>query len=255
MNYLRYHIASGIILSSITSETLPPAEIDPAFALFEGQGFPEDHWISDNELVARTPYDDHTAIGLTLVSADAVPVITGLPDPCWVRIRGTANMRFSEQLHCVEGGALSFPPALAGQYIVQLMGQYVAPGRSFEAVGLADFKQRRNDEISTLKAVAVLAGVEWNGHRWDTSPAAQLNLSGIASSINSGLALPNGFYWTDFANEDVAIDAAGVLTLGQAVIAFNFAVHDHSRTLKQAIQGCSTLAEVTAIDVADGWPA
>lgn len=254
MNYLRYHIASGIIYSKMVSEPRFAVEHDPDFALLEGEGTPDEHWIRDGEVAHRLPYTGHSAAPLVERGEDAVAVITGLPDPCWLKIRGTANMPFMEQLLKVEGGTFSFAPALAGRYVVILMGQHVAPERSFEAIDLAAYQARRNDETTARKAIAVTAGVEWNGHRWDTSPSAQLNLSGIASSINSGLSLPEDFYWTDFDNVDVPIDAAGVIALGQAVIGFNFAVHDHSRTLKSRIASAATLSEVAAIDIDTGWP-
>lgn len=252
MNYLRYHRASGAIHSKIISD-VAPAETDD-IGVMVGDADQARHWIDAGEIMDRTDWTDAEVVGLIGQGGDPVAVITGLPEGAWVTIRGTGRMAFAQQMRAAEGGALMIAPQAAGTYVVTLTGAYRGPAMLFEAVSLDDLKQRRVDEVNAAKTTAIGGGAVWNGHRWDVSDSALLPLSARVSAIRAGIELPVGFYWTDFDNADVSLDADGVVALAQALNDFTFAVHDRSRVLKAAINDAATFAEVLALDVGAGWP-
>jgi hypothetical protein len=249
LQHLRYHIASGSIVARLGLDPICAVEEHPEYALIEGDASPETHWIDDGEIIARTIHDGAVSVDQIEDGSTSVPVITGLPADCWMRIRGTANMRFPERLEAVSGGTLMFVPEVPGRYVVTLMGRYAEPEMTFEVVPLDTLKQRRKDEVTARKALASRAGVKWEGHRWDASADA---LSAVKSYL--GMPLPEGFYWTDFEGVDVPIDEAGLAALAGAIVTFTFAVHDRSRALKDMIQSAALADEVRAVDVDAGWP-
>ena len=253
-NYLRYHKASGSIFSKISANEILPVESNPDYALIEGVAGQNDHWIDDGQIADREFYDAHAASAIVEQGTTALCVLSALPDPCWVRVRGAGGLAYDEQLFFVEGGSLMFAPDLAGTYVAELEGRYIGLPKRLEVISLDAFKQRRNDEVTARKAITLAAGVTWNGHRWDADTAAQLNVSGMATSINAGVPLPRDFYWTSFDNENVPMTAQDVLDLGAAIVAFNFAVHDRNRSLKAQIEMASTLSDVAAINITTGWP-
>lgn len=253
MHYLQYHRASGSIVAQV--EMNPRFAIDAdEYAYLSGTGTQDQHWIDSDAICPRVPCEVQCGPSLVEASASAVVIATGLPDPCWARIRGTSSQPFAEQFLQVEGGSLMFMPEITGTYVVTLEGQYTSPPITFEVVSLDAFKATRHDLVSAQKAAVMALGTSLHGYRWDADAAAQLSVNGMATSINAGIPLPSAFYWTSFDNQDVPFTAQDILDLSAALAAFNFAVHDHSRTLKSQIADAATIDAVMAIDVTAGWP-
>lgn len=254
MQYIQYHIASGAITANVEMNPRFAVASDDGYDYLPGGAAQETHWVDAGQIAPRVPYDAHTGPSIILQDTSAVTVLTGLPDPCWVRIRGNSQSQFQELTLEVIGGSLTFKPEHPGQYVVSLEGRYSCADWHFEVVSLDQFKARRIDEVKEQKALALKAGVEWNGHRWDADATAQLQISGTVTSISAGLPLPEGFYWTSYDNVNVPVTSNDLIDLGAAIVAFNFAIHDRSRSLKEQIEIASSLSELDAIDVGIGWP-
>jgi hypothetical protein len=252
--YLRYHIASGAITSRISLDPEVAVETNPDYALIQGDGHQQTHWVSRGEIALRVPYDAHSAPSLVQSSADAQPVVEGLPGPCWVVVTGRGSIDFAQQLVHVPGDTLDFVPALPGSYAVALEGQFVGPEVRFEVIDLDALKARRNDEVSARKLVAMDAGATWDGHRWDADEGSQAALNAQVQRIAAGGRLPAGFYWTDFHGQDVPVSADDLIAISDAMASYSFAVHDRARKLKRAVQDCSSVDALEALDITSTWP-
>jgi len=112
---------------------------------------------------------------------------------------------------------------------------------------LADAKKSKNSEINTDRASALVAGMTYDGHTWQTDPDTRANLSGVVAGVAAGLPLPSGFSWRTSDNVDVPMDADGVKAFGAAMLAWVNSIYQHSWDLKNTVEAATTADEVTAI--------
>ncbi len=251
MNYLKYNIESGTILAKISvDENLIDAYRDEETDIIVGDGDPDTQFVRSGKLVAKT---DRDIKAISLIETDvATKVLSNLPKPCWIKIRGSGNIQFSEQVIHLPYGYFEFTPEISGTYYVSLQGAHNGSA-SFEAISLDEYKARRNTEVNATKDTAILSGMIHDGHRWDVGEKSQLAINSILASVNSGMTLPTGYYWTDFNNVDVPVTADGLTALGNAMLTFTFSIHSNARTLKGKIEAASSLTEVSKIDITQGW--
>jgi len=112
---------------------------------------------------------------------------------------------------------------------------------------LADLKTAKNEEINTDRTSAMLAGMTYDGHTWQTDPDTRANLSGVVAGVAAGLPLPSGFSWRTSDNVDVTMDADGVKAFGAAMLAWVNSIYQHSWDLKNTVKSATTNDEVAAI--------
>jgi hypothetical protein len=120
--------------------------------------------------------------------------------------------------------------------------EYVPPGPTLD-----DLKTAKTDEINTARAEAINAGIEHNGHRWQTDKTARENITGTLSAVNAGVQLPAEFTWRTEDNQDVPMDATWLTALAAAVLAHVNAQYTRSWALKAQTDAATTAAEVQTI--------
>jgi hypothetical protein len=86
--------------------------------------------------------------------------------------------------------------------------------------------------INNWKASQIVSGFDWNGHHWDSDETAKANIMAIALA---GLASPLG-YWTDAANNDVPVDAAGMQAMYAAMLQRGAEIHARQRAMKLSLE-------------------
>jgi len=186
----------------------------------------------------------------TLVKASDKPVtlLTDLPDGIWLTIKPTQRMEFQEQTLRVSG-QLNFALEEPGTYLIEPVGKYKSDPWTVEAISLEALMDRRTSEIDAQKANVIAAGMVWNGHRWDADDASVAALRSYLGSV------PEGFFFTDYDNENVPLTSDEVDALASAMATFKFAAHARAQELKNDIRSSQTINQVMALDITVLWPA
>lgn len=256
MTFMRYDLQTGEILAQIQCS---PSNLDAmeteGTGLLEGNVDAQSYWVDGSEFREREVVAIASALVPLMPSESPVSVLDGLPSGAAVRVRGTNNMPYATQIIEAQGGTLRIVPNVVGRFVVQLVGRHKGPDISFEVQPVEVVKARRQDEVTAKKAAQLEGGFLWNGKRWDADAQAQQNVTSMASAVAAGMELPEGFFWTSYDNEDVAIDAVGISALSAAMMTFIFLTHAYARSVKEAIEAQTTNADVMAIDIESDWPA
>ena len=255
MTFMRYDIDTGEILAQIQcgADSLNVLATDGT-AFLEGDVDPQSFWVDEGEFKQREAITVQAPAIPFMPSETPVSVLNGLPADAAVRVRGTNNMPVEAQIIQAQGGSLFIVPNIVGSYVAQLVGRYAGPEISFKVQPVEVVKARRQDEVTAKKAEQLAGGFLWNGKRWDADAQAQQNVTSMASAVAAGMALPDGFFWTSYDNEDVEIDAAGISALSAAMMTFIFSTHSHARSLKETIEAQASNADVMDVDIDSGWP-
>lgn len=101
---------------------------------------------------------------------------------------------------------------------------------------LEEVKEQRKAEITQECLQRIDSGFEYDGHTYDSDAISRLNIVGACTSVTAGIPLPEGFTWRDADNNDVPMDAVGVIELGAAAIRHVQAQYAISWDLKAAIE-------------------
>ncbi len=109
-------------------------------------------------------------------------------------------------------------------------------------------------EVDVLKFQKIQVPVVYNGNNYDSDPTSLSNLTATVAIINAGSTLPPGFTWRDADNNDVSLDAAGVIALADVMFNRVNDCYNASWTHKNAINALTTTADVAAYDMSSGWP-
>lgn len=106
---------------------------------------------------------------------------------------------------------------------------------------LAEINRWRNDRENANYIL------NFNGNDWDYSKITQQRLE-MAAELARQDSLPAGFFWTDAHNNDVPMNAAGLLALNNAIAGAIFAkvleIHIRQRQMKTEVE---KLTDVTKI--------
>ena len=110
--------------------------------------------------------------------------------------------------------------------------EHTLEGRKVEA-------QRR---VTEWRDAQIDAGIEYNGHRYQTRPTDRENISGgvLRAMIDPAVIQT----WITEDNQIVQLDAAAMIGLGQAVAAHKEQMTHQARVIKDAILAASTIEEV-----------
>jgi len=240
-----YDLRTGAALAAVQSPTRDGFEAfaTPGFGLMQSDEKPEDVWVKDGQVLPRESLAlDQTEYTVELGESLTLGV---LPD-CYVM--------HELDLLANENGTVTIKPDEVGTLRLRFVGRYMAPDIIVSVLSLADEKAALQAQANVMKQAVIDAGVLFNGQVWNADVVAQDAIKNAVSTAKLGL-LPEGFYWTNKANENVPIDADGIVALAQRIIAFAFEVHNHNQELKGAIEAAASLAELSSIDVGANWPA
>lgn len=119
---------------------------------------------------------------------------------------------------------------------------------------LADLIERKRAEIEEWRDTQEHAGIvfEHAGREWDGGLKVRTRLQPVIALP----ALPEGFFWTDHANDDVPMTLADVQALNTAhevaIVMRGFAIHSRQRVMKEDVAALTDPAAVVAYTVS--WP-
>lgn len=103
---------------------------------------------------------------------------------------------------------------------------------------------------------AETGGVVYDGHLVDSDERsiARINNAATAALTANAAGQPFSIDWLCADETVLTLDAPGMLALQGALVAHGQACHDASQAIKAQINAAETLAELSAIDVASGYP-
>jgi len=255
MEYVKYNKETGDIVAKIvTAPEFVQHQENHLYGLLEDDNIDIEKSYVDNGKV----YSKKVATGYTVDgSPHAIGIesifVTGLPKPCWIKIRGTNNLHFEEVYDFCGNGEMAFTPPSAGVYHVTFIGEYLGEF-DIEAIDLDAYRARRQGEVNAKKAEVLAGGLTWGENRWDANEGSLTAINTYTAAVNAGQSLPDGFYWTDYDNNNVPMTGEQLVQLGSAMVGFLFNVHSMGTTLKTQIGQAATLSELTSIDINAGWP-
>ncbi len=94
------------------------------------------------------------------------------------------------------------------------------------------------------------------GKQIDADPVSVQRITVACNTAQMAIAanVPYSLEWSCADNSLLALDAAGVLGMMQALGSHGLATHMHARGLKTAVLAATTVAQVVAVDLVTGWP-
>jgi hypothetical protein len=111
-----------------------------------------------------------------------------------------------------------------------------------------------NNDINTHRETRLAAGMWYLGYFWATDARARTNLTGMVAAVTAGIPLPPNYTWRDNNNNNVPMNAQGLITFSGYLLLYVNQVYTYSWALKAQIDACETLEDLDAIDIYSGWP-
>jgi hypothetical protein len=123
----------------------------------------------------------------------------------------------------------------------------LAVGQASAQLSLDQYKELRLTLINRFREKVLAAGVNYNGHTFDSDNVSVSRLTAVSNLALAGGSLPAGFVWRSADNVDVPFTATDVFSLLGAMIARANAVFSTSWAKKQAVMAATTKAGVDAV--------
>jgi len=100
-------------------------------------------------------------------------------------------------------------------------------------------------------------GFVFNGNTFQSDEVSRANISGSATLaiilLQKGFDFPSTFTWRTKDNQDVSINAAGIISMGTALFTFLSGNYLYSFTHKTAIDNLTTIQDLINYDITTGW--
>lgn len=115
-------------------------------------------------------------------------------------------------------------------------------------VDLTNYKAKKSAELDKARSDALAAGVQYNGHTYDTDDVSldRINRTITAVSV-AGASLPEGFVWRTQDNIDVPVTIDDLKGLAAAILNFQFGVMAKSFNLKNQVTAATDQATIDAV--------
>ena len=93
---------------------------------------------------------------------------------------------------------------------------------------------------------------DFDGRRWDCGKASQSRLTPVVAAAKSRM-LPEGFFWTDADNNDVAMTPEQLVQLDaamtQAMVFQGFRIHERQRQMKEEVAALQSIDDIRSYNV------
>lgn len=122
-----------------------------------------------------------------------------------------------------------------------------ADGFSPPPDSLEFIKDRKNQEINTIRSVKLSEPVLYSGHYFDADKESSANLVAVVSAVSAGIPLPDGFTWRTANNDNVMLSVVDLISLAGTMLAVTNNIYFQSWAKKGEVLYASTIEEVLAI--------
>jgi hypothetical protein len=110
--------------------------------------------------------------------------------------------------------------------------------------------------VNNIRDNREASGFQYQGHPVDSDSRSvqRINTAVQAAQVAIAMGQPFGLDWACQDNSIITLDAAGMMGMPVALAIHANALHQHSRSLKVAIDAATSIPELEAIDIETGWP-
>ena len=127
-------------------------------------------------------------------------------------------------------------------------------GRWIDNRPLADRIESQLRVVDAERERRNLLPIQYANALFDADETAQRNVSAWMTNIASGMTVPTGFTWRDYNNVDHSADNAFVVGLGSSITVRGTLLYQTAWNFKDQLLNATTIAELEAIDLSQGWP-
>lgn len=121
---------------------------------------------------------------------------------------------------------------------------------------LAEAKAERRAEVNAERRRREEAGFAYMGATFDSDERSYLRMLGGKAAAEAAIAAgaPFSVDWTTADNATMTMTAQQVLGMVPTFAARALAIHAAAKALKGAVDACTTVEQVAALDITQGWP-
>jgi hypothetical protein len=123
---------------------------------------------------------------------------------------------------------------------------------------LAEIRLAKKAEITQRRSAVLLAGCDFNGHRYQADPVSYCSLTATVVAVQSGTVLPKNFRWRTADDVSVPMTSANLIDFATAMLLFVNECYNRSWELKRLVDEAATAEAIAAItwdsDVTKGQP-
>lgn len=147
-------------------------------------------------------------------------------------------------------------PAGAVEWLISPMGPFAGGTVLADPDALDVIKSRAKAEIARRRDAVIAGGANTPVGRVDTDEVSIRNILGAYQSAVAAMMAnqPLAMNWRMADNTTVALEAAGVIAMGNAVLTHTQDAYARSWALKDAVEAATSDLEVIGVDLSTGWP-
>jgi len=160
-------------------------------------------------------------------------------------------------IYTIDSDTFNFSTIQSGPIWVQMVGKYKDEGHQIMAKSLLEFKDNIWEQVKLLRDEKIDAGVTVADiGSFDTDLTSRTNINAAVTSaiIAKVTDMPFSITWKLQNNVTVELDADQMIAVGTAVTNYTTQCHARSEALNTAIYAATSLPELDAIDIMQGWP-
>lgn len=109
------------------------------------------------------------------------------------------------------------------------------------------YRAKINTQINADRGQAIAGSVTYDGIVFDSDDVSRNNLTSMLTAVQAGVPLPAGFTWRSKNDQDVPLDATGLIELAAAMLGHVNLQYQKSWDLKAQVAAAMTVVELDAI--------
>ena len=123
---------------------------------------------------------------------------------------------------------------------------------------LEQLKDWNKSTVNKYRDERINAGFTYNGNSYDSDTTARMNINAACTLalvlLGQGQNFPSTFTWRTADNQNVPVDAAGVIQMGITVGTYVTTCYGASWFHKANIEAIDNIPDLLAYDISPGWP-
>ena len=206
-------------------------------------------WVNDDHLEQREEVFIDISSNKVVNDGTSYVTISNLPVP--------SILSANNAIYTIDSDTFNLTTTESGPIWVQMVGRYKDKGHKILAKSLAEFKDDTWEWVKSLRDEKIDAGVTVPDiGPFDTDLTSRTNINAAVTSalIAKVTNAPFSITWKLQNNVTVELDADQMIAVGTAVTNYTTQCHARSEALNTAIYAATSLPELDAIDIMQGWP-
>jgi hypothetical protein len=206
-------------------------------------------WVNGDHLELREEVSTNLSSNKIINDGTSYIAISNLPVP--------SILSANNAIYTIDSSTFNFTTTESGPIWVQMVGKYKDEGHQIFAKSLPEFKDNIWEQVKLLRDEKIDAGVTVVGiGRFDTDLTSRTNINAAVTSALTAkvTGMPFSITWKLQNNVTVELDADQMIAVGTAVTNYTTQCHARSEALNTEIYAATSLPELDAINIMQGWP-